>query len=77
MAAVKAQAVKEAMAKFLRLDISKLDDSRALLDLVSESFILVEMVIDLQEDFGIRLGQKDLDGVQSVGQFVQLIVSRT
>ena len=68
--------VKQQMAAFLRQPISKLEDSALLSDLVVESFILVEMVIELQEQFKIRLMQEDLKSVKTVGQLTKLFEER-
>ena len=67
-----AKRVKERMAAFLRQPVSKLEDGAVLGDLVAESFVLVEMVIELQEQFKIRLTQGDLKGVKTVGQLVSM-----
>ena len=66
------QEVKQKMAAFLRLPVTKLDDAALLTDVVVESFALVEMVIRLQEDLGMRLVQEDLKDVKTVGEFAQL-----
>lgn len=60
--------VRTKMAEFLHHPASKLRDEALLTDLVTDSMILVNMVIDLQEDFGIRLMQEDLKEVKTVGQ---------
>ena len=66
------QQVKEKMASCLRQPIFKLQDGTVLTDLVAESFILVEMVIELQEEFGVRLVQEDLKDVKTVGDLIQV-----
>lgn len=71
-----AKRVKERMAAFLRQPVSKLEDGAVLGDLVAESFVLVEMVIELQEQFKIRLTQGDLKGVKTVGQLTKLFEER-
>lgn len=62
--------VRAKIAEFLRHPVEKLQDGAVLTDLVTDSMILVNMVIDLQEDFGIRLMQEDLKEVKSVGQLL-------
>jgi acyl carrier protein len=66
------QEVKQKMAAFLRLPVTKLDDAALLTDVVVESFALVEMVIRLQDDLGVRLIQEDLNNVKTVGELAQL-----
>jgi acyl carrier protein len=69
-------AVKEKIAGFLKQPISRMQDDRLLTDLVVESFILVEMIIELQDEFGVRLVQEDMKYVKTVGELTQLLVSR-
>ncbi|MFL5783021.1 MAG: acyl carrier protein [Bacteriovoracaceae bacterium] len=66
--------VKAFMAKELNIPVSKLaDDSVNLTDLVHESFILIELVIALQEEFKVRLVQEDLQEVKSLGQLIDVL----
>jgi len=67
--------VVKAMARFLRQPVEKLHDDDVLTDLVAESFVLVELVIQLQEEFGVRFGQQELQGVRTVGDLTELIAS--
>ena len=69
--------VKEKMASLLKQPASKLDDEAVLTSLVVESFALIEMVIELQEEFGVRLVQEDLKDVKTVGDLTALIESRS
>ena len=66
---------KEKMAAFLKIKISKLVDEAVLTDLVAESFVLVEMVIELQEEFSVRLVQEDLKHVKTVSELIQVFQS--
>ena len=68
--------VKEKMAIFLKQPIASLQDSVLLTDLVQDSFILVEMVIQLQEEFGTQFMQEDLRDVKTVGNLLKLFESR-
>jgi acyl carrier protein len=69
--------VKEKMATLLNQPVSKLEDGAVLTTLVVESFALIEMVIELQEEFGVRLVQEDLRDVKTVGDLTELIASRS
>ncbi len=62
--------VRAKMADFLNHSVKKLQDDTTLTDLVTDSMILVNMVIELQEDFSIRLVQEDLKDVKTVGQLL-------
>jgi len=69
-------AVKEKIASFLKQPISRLQDDALLTNLVVESFILVEMIIELQDVFEVRLVQEDMKNVKTVGALTDLFVSR-
>ena len=62
--------VRAKIAEFLQHPVKKLQDDVILTDLVTDSMILVNMVIELQEDFGIRLVQDDLKEVKTVGNLL-------
>jgi acyl carrier protein len=65
--------VREKMAEFLGRPINDLDNHALLADLVVESFMLVEMVIGLQEEFGGRFFvQDDLKDIKTVGDLLML-----
>ena len=51
-------------------------DDAVLTDLVNSSFLLVEMVIELQEEFDVRFQQVDMNEVATVGQLLDLVDSR-
>mgnify|MGYP001473540663 CR=1 FL=1 len=64
------------MAEVLGHKPESIADDAVLTSLVNSSFVLVEMVIELQEEFGVRFQQADLNGVTTVGQLIALIESR-
>jgi acyl carrier protein len=64
--------VKGKMATLLRQPVEKLTDDTLLTDLVTDSFLLVQMVIELQEEFGVRLVQEDLKDVKTVNDLTCL-----
>ena len=68
--------IRQVIAGFVKKPIEKVTDATQLIDLVQESFVLVEMVIDLQETFGARFGQEELSRVSSVGDLIDLVRSR-
>jgi acyl carrier protein len=45
-------------------------------DLEADSLDLVELVMALEEEFGIEVPEEDLDGVETVGQAFQLVTSK-
>ena len=70
------EAVRGRISTFLRLQAGKAADGAVLTDLVTESFVLVQLVIDLQEEFGIRLSGEDLREVRTVGDLIATVASR-
>jgi acyl carrier protein len=64
------------MAEVLGHVPESITEDAVLTTLVSSSFVLVEMVIELQEEFGVRFQQVDMNGVTTVGQLLKLIESR-
>ena len=61
------------IAKVLNISSDKFNDETSLKDLVSDSFLLVEMAIELQEDFTVRFSQEDLKKIDTVGDLIFLI----
>ena len=69
--------VKEKMAALLKLPLARLEDAAALTDLVTDSFLLVEMVIELQEEFGVLLVQEHVSHVKTVADLTELFAAKT
>ncbi len=68
--------VRAALGDALKRDTAELADDTVLADLVAESFALIETVINLQEDLGIRLVQEDLRNVKTVGDLIAVCAPR-
>lgn len=68
--------VREKIAEILGHKPEKIVDDAVLTDLVNNSFLLVETVIELQEEFDIRFQQADLTSLMSVGQLLDLSAVR-
>ena len=68
--------VKATLAQLARKPIEKVTDELPLTELVADSFALVEIVIELQEELGVRLVRDHLQGVKTVGDFVRVVVER-
>lgn len=73
---VTADKIKTKMSSLLRQPVSKLQDDAVLTDLVTQSLLLIEMVIELQEEFNVRLVQDDLKNVKTVGDLIRVIQSK-
>jgi acyl carrier protein len=68
--------VRQRISETLSIPLGKLADDALIGDVVTESFAVVEMVIDLQEEFGVRLVKDDLRDVRTIGALVALIAAR-
>ena len=73
---VDSEKVKQKMAGLLKQPVARLEDTAALIDLVTDSFLLVEMVIELQEEFGVRFVQEDLNHVKTVSDLTELFAAQ-
>lgn len=76
MPAIDPATVRQRIAETLQLPLAKLADDRLLTDVVTESFAMVEMVIDLQEEFGIRLDQAELKQLKTVADLTALVAAK-
>lgn len=65
--------VKNQISQILRVPAEKVHDQAMLQDLVVDSFILIDMVIELQNTFKVRLNQEDLIPVKTVGDLVRVL----
>jgi acyl carrier protein len=70
------ESIRRRIAEILRQPLEKVADATELIELVAESFVLVEMAIELQEEFHVRLLQEDLNGVRTVADLTRLVASR-
>jgi acyl carrier protein len=68
--------VRNQMAETLGHSPEVVADDAVLTDLVASSFLLVEMVIELQEEFDVRFQQADMNEVKTVGQLLDLVDGR-
>ena len=64
--------VRHRMAEILGISVDRIVDDARLTELVHSSFMLVELIIDLQEEFEVRFGQAEMQGVKTVGQLLDL-----
>lgn len=76
MSTIDPTTVRKRIADTLQLPLAKLTDDRLLTDIVRESFAMVEMVIDLQEEFGVRLDQAELKQLKTVADLTALVAAK-
>lgn len=68
--------IREKMAEVLGRESSAIEDDAELASLVNSSFVLVELVIELQEEFDVRFNQADMNEVTTVHDLIKLIENR-
>ena len=69
--------IKGKMGEVLGRPPDAIADDAELTSLVNSSFVLVELVIELQEEFGVRFHQADMNNVSTVSQLIGLVESRS
>lgn len=68
--------IRQQIAALLEVDVAEVVDGAALFDIVTSSFRIVELVIELQELYGVRFHQEDMQAVATIGDLLDLIVRR-
>lgn len=68
--------IVEKIAQLVRRPIGDIREDRQLRELVQDSFTLVEVVIDLEEEFGVHLSQDDFAKIVTVRDLVDFIGGR-
>lgn len=68
---------RHAIAAFLRVDEAELVWDAPLTDAVSDSFVLVDLAVHLQQEFAVRLEHTDLAQVTTPADLASLIAARS
>ncbi|HSL15871.1 MAG TPA: acyl carrier protein [Actinomycetota bacterium] len=69
--------VRKVLAEQLAVDESQVvPDARFAEDLNADSLDLVEAVLALEEEWSIEIPEEEMDGVKTVGQAVELVVTK-
>ena len=72
----KVNQVKKVIASHLNVELDKLtDDAKFIDDLGADSLDLVELVMQLEEDFGIDIDDEQSQQFYTVGDVVQFILT--
>lgn len=74
--ALTAEDVRRRIVEILQIPEARAAPDTVLTDLVSDSFRLVELAIELQEDYDVIFGQADMNQLRTVGQLADLVQSR-
>ncbi len=68
--------IKQHIADHLKCPIEKLDNDRPLLELIADSFLLIEMMLTLQEKLDVVLLHEDIANVVTINDLVLAIVGK-
>ena len=69
-----AQTVKSMVAERMDVDEEKItDDTHFVNDLQADSLDMAELVIDLEEEFGVQITDEEAQGINTVGAAIQYI----
>jgi acyl carrier protein len=76
MSKLSAERIKLETAKFLKVSQDRMGDDVVLSTLVAQSFLLIEMIMHLQEELDVMLIQEDLKNVRTVGDLVAVFLRK-
>lgn len=68
--------VLERVAEVLRRPLAMVSMETELSQLAADSFVLVELVLELQDEFRVRFDHDDVQGLRTVGDVVDLVEAR-
>lgn len=69
--------IRSVAAEVLGIDAAGIEESsRFREDLEADSLHLVELVMGLEDHFGIEVPEDDLEGVDTIGRAVDLVLAR-
>ena len=66
-------AIIKELARLTGRKVETIEGGITLKNLVSESFVLIEIMIELQEIYDIRIQQEDMLGIKTVDDLVALV----
>jgi acyl carrier protein len=68
---------RRAIAAFLRTSEAAIGWEAPLTDAVSDSFVLVDLAVHLQQDFAVRFTHEDLAEVKTPADLAALVAARS
>ncbi len=70
--------VKEVLVEQLGVDESQITEAASFQeDLDADSLDLVELIMELEDNFGVKISDEDAQSIQTVGQAVDYIAERS
>lgn len=68
------ESVKDILSKQLRVDIDSItEETNIMEDLGADSLDIVEMLMNIEQDYGIIISDEDIVGFKTVGDIVRYI----
>ncbi len=68
--------IKQSIAQFTKQPIDNISNEKPIANLVADSFMLVELMLTLQEQYNVHFDQQELEQVKSTGQLVTNIINK-
>ena len=70
--------VKDVLVEQLGVDEAEINDAASFQDdLDADSLDLVELIMELEDQFGVKISDEDAQSIQTVGQAVDYIAARS
>ncbi|MCC6223400.1 MAG: acyl carrier protein [Thermoleophilia bacterium] len=70
--------VKEVLVEQLGVDEADINEAASFQeDLGADSLDLVELIMELEDQFGVKISDEDAQGIQTVGHAVEYIAARS
>lgn len=74
--AQQAESIRERLAAALEIELSDLSGEATLHSLITDSLELFEALMDIEEEFGIRIPQDETEATHTINDLVRLIIER-
>ena len=68
--------IKQIMSTYLKVPDTDLPDDAVLTDMVAESFVLIAMLMSLQDELGVIINQEDIQHVSTVADLVKVFMEK-
>lgn len=70
--------IKEVVAEQLQLDVAEIKEETSLKeDLNADSLDLFQIIMSLEEEFGIEIPTEDTENINTIGDIVKYLENRT
>ncbi len=70
---IEVEQIREKIAIFLNIPVRRVTDGTGLSDLIGDSSYFIEMILQIEEEFDIRIPEENLREVKTVGELIEVI----